>query len=290
MRTFFLLFLGSLFSIGISSFVQAPSAPNQLLFKDAIAQNKIKCVLSANGGHQDKSVKAKLTNLGNSSIEIKMPYGTVFQPNDNGDQDLLMVQDELIVLQPKQSKEFLLDAYCIESNDSSPMANEKMTFRTLSAADPLAKLCARMSSKKFAPSDIQSAVWAVSDNGPIEYLSNANPNTNNLRETVCSLTGRENTWYNADANRRITPDRRIETSSTFVSGKISVTLSARANIQTKVVDKDGATKLSMGTKVFDRAGTWGYAFNLKVTGWEKSDYKAIILQDGKEIKSYPFSV
>jgi len=290
MRTFFLLFLGLSISIGISSFVLIPSAPNQLLFHDAIAQKKLKCVLSANGGHQDKSVKATLINLGNASIEIKIPYGTVFQPKDNGDQDLLMVQDELIVLQPKQSKEFLLDAYCIESNDASPMADETMTFRTLSTTEPLAKLCASMNSKKFVPSDIQSAVWAVSDNGPIEYLSNADPNTNNLRETVCSLTGRENTWYNVDANRRITEDRRIETSSKSVSGKISITLIAKANIQTKVVDKDGATKLSMSPKVFDRAGTWGYAFNLKVTGWEKGDYKAIILQDGKEIKSYPFSV
>ncbi len=290
MRTFFLFFLGLSIRIGMSSFVPIPSAPNQLLFKDAIAQNKLKCVLSANGGHQDKSVKAKLTNLGNSSIEIKIPYGTVFQPNDNGDQDLLMVQDALIVLQPKQSKEFLLDAYCIESNDSSPMADATMTFRTLSATEPLAKLCASMKSKKIVPSDIQSAVWAVSDNGPIEYLSNANPITNDLRETVCSLTGRENTWYNVDANRRITEDRRIETSSTSVSGKISISLRAKANIQTKVVDKDGATKLSMSPKVFDRADTWGYAFSLKVTGWEKGDYRAIILQDGKEIKSYSFSV
>ena len=290
MRTFFLILFGSLFCIGISSFVLTPNAPKQLLFKDAIAQNKMKCVLTANGGHQDKSVKAKLTNLGNSAIEIKIPYGTVFQPNDDGDQDLLMVQDELIVLQPKQTKEFLLDAYCIESNDSSPMALETMTFRTLKATDPLAKLCASMHTKKYIPTDIQSAVWAVSDNGPIEYLSNANPNTNNLRETVCSLTGRENTWYNVDANRRITEDRRIETSSTSVSGKISVTLTAKANIQTKVVDKDGTTKFSMSPKVFDRAGTWGYAFNLKVSGWEKGDYTAIILQDGKEIKSYPFSV
>lgn len=288
MKTKIFLFLGLPCLLLFSSFHYL--ATKQIVFEDAIKEKLILYSLSSNGGHDLSSVHLNVTNASTSVLSITIPNGTVFIPKDPGDQDLLLVEDALLVLQPKQKKEIVLNAYCMESSDRSPQKGASMTFRALDQKDPLRKLCAQINSKKNSAMDIQSAVWAVSDNQPIEYLSLDNPSSNALRNTVCTITGRENTWYSRDANRQINPDRTVVTRSTSISGRMSIDIKSKATVETRVVDNNGVTKLTMGPREFSKAGVWGYSFNLKVTGWANGQYRAVVLQDGIEIKSYPFSV
>lgn len=289
MRTLAIVLFGTFGCFLIAAFQKNPTS-SEVLFQQAIQQKLVKHALLTNGGHDLQSVQITLTNLGSSSLTVRIPKGTVFVPNEPGEQDLLLVEDELIVLAPKEKKNLIVDAFCMESSNSSPEKGSKMTFRQLSANEPLKKLCEYINGKKNAPNDIQSAVWAVSDNHPIEYLNRENPSANRLRETVCKITGRENTWYSRDANRVMNEQRIVETSSTVVEGRISVDLKSKAAIHTQVKDSAGQLKFTTRKIDFDRPGNWGYGFKLSVTNWEKGHYTVVVFQDGREIKTFPFDV
>lgn len=285
-----LIFVLPVFLLFSSSFEQAENAQNQLLFQNAIKQKKIKTSIISNGGHDRGSVHVILTNLTSSPLKITIPNGTVFIPDNPGEQDLLLIEDEMIVLQPKQKKDLNLDAFCMESYDSSPNEGGKMTFKTMRPESSLKKLCAHLNGKKLSTSDIQSAVWAVSDEEPLERISMGSPSTDNLREAVSELTGQDNSWYTVNVNRRLDENRRIETSSASISGKLKINLTAPAKVHEEVVDENGVVKFTMKTASFPKAGKWNYSFNIRVMGWKKGDYKVLVYQDGKEINTFPFSV
>lgn len=267
-----------------------PPAAKCTSLEQAIRDKSINFAATTNGGHSENSVHLMLTNLKSTPLEIQIPNGTYFIPSDEGDQNLLLVEDEIIVLQPKENKEVFVDAYCMESSDGSPVKGDKMSFKTLQADSKLKQLTAHINGNKLAEHDIQSAVWAITDDEPIPYINTTDPPARNLRETVANLTNQPNTWYTMQVDRRVNAQRRIETNAVTMSGNIRLELTKKASIHEVVKDSEGRVKFSLKPAEFPRAGTWNYTFSLRVQGWQKGIYTVVVIQDGQEIKSFPFEV
>ncbi len=273
-----------------STFDKHKATSRGLLFQNALKEQKVQADITSNGGHNTNSVEIVLTNKTSSPMKITIPNGTVFIPDESGEQDLLLVEDELITLAPKQAKSVLLDAYCMESYDSSPDKGGEMTFKNVRPGSELKQLTTHLNGKKLKSSDIQSAVWAVSDGEPIEHISMNTPTADNLRETVSVLTGQENSWYTVNVNRRLDENRRIQTSSASISGKLKINLTKPAQVHEEVVDAEGNVKFTMKKASFTKAGEWNYAFRIRVMGWKVGDYKVLVFQDGVQIEEFGFTV
>ncbi len=289
-KPIFLVFALPFFLSFHSSILNDVNSANEFLLQEAIQMKKVNSKILSNGGHDLNSVRIMLTNTTSSPLKITIPNGTIFVPENAYEQELLLVEDEMLVLQPNQQKEYSVDAYCTESGDSSPDKEGKMTMTMVKSDSQLTKLCKSIKDKKIGNDDIQSAVWAITDNEPIERISMNTPAAVQLRETVSQMTGQQNSWYSVGVNRRLDENRRIQTSSASISGKLKINLSAPSKVHEEVVDEAGNVKFTMKAADFNKAGEWNYGFNIRVMGWKKGDYKVLVFQDGKKINEFPFAV
>lgn len=274
---------------GLYAFQLLKSAPLAITLEDAIAQKKVSYRFVSNGNFSGESVAVSLTNLTGTPLSVTIPAGTVFKPNDAGDQDLIVVEQQAIALNGKASVNQLLDGFCMEAHDSSPTAENGMQLSKTNNQH-LQELAAFLNGKGYDAETVQSAVWAVSDHKPISAIGNGTEKEKALRGFLSKLTSQPDPWYATRVERRVTPERRIESNPVSVNGQIRFTSNGSIKIHEVVQKADGTVMNTSDEIEFPRKGNWNYGFTLTVKGWEKGDYVVNVMEGTKLLKAFPFTI
>lgn len=282
-------FFGLTAIAAIYAFTKPASTSVPLDIFEAIKLGKVTLAASNNGGFSNESIHLNLKNNTSSSISLKIPAGTVFKPSDEGDQDLIVPIEDVLVLSPKAQLQKNIDAYCIQANDRSPDKGGIATI-TKNSNDKLGKLMNYFSSNSFNKDYVQDALWAVSDGHSICNVGNSSDQDKKLRTFLAELTGQENKWYHTPQQRVVEEDRTIQRETVTINGQLSYTVPKGTTVYDEVVSADGTSFFKSQAKVAPYGGKVEFTFNMKVKGWKKGDYFVKVKTNNSEIAVFPFSI
>src|SRR5690606_31905115 len=111
-----------------------------------------------------------LTNTTSAPINILVPAGTTYLPANEDEQTLIQLEDQLIVLSPKQTKSTNIAAFCMEASDRCPTSSS--AFKIAPTTDKkLTELTTYIKGKTIDKGSFQNAVWAISDGHSVSNIS-----------------------------------------------------------------------------------------------------------------------
>ncbi len=168
------------------------ASANPLHLLDAQSQKKVQYTISPNDGstHYLEPLKMSVQNLANENLQILVSNGDICIPSDAQVQNIVITEQELITLKPKEKKEIALKGMCIEQSDRASGLNVLYTLKK-NNDQKLLQLTQFLESKKLQTSAAQYAVWALVDSGDINTIFAADTaEENSLKRFMAQLTGR----------------------------------------------------------------------------------------------------
>ncbi len=263
----------------------------KVTLQDAEKWAFVKSTVVSNGHYSGDCIDLTLTNTKGSATKILVPAGTVFIADNAGEQNILVTNDIICLLKPRETKSFDISGYCCEHNDSAP--DDGSTFKTnLHSDEKVKKLVAYMKDKNYTNSVKQDAVWCVANGSSVSNISlDDEVKQKELRKFVCDLTGQTDTWYTTPQNHVMTEERRIVSETVEVNGMLSCTIEAPMDVSNEVYDAENKLVYKMPEDMtFPMKGTYDYQFRVKITGWEKGKYYVLIKGNGKELLKQEFEI
>lgn len=258
---------------------------------EAMSKDLIKCVATGTGNYSGSSMLATVKNKSDKKLFIRIPPGMIFQPADTGMQDLLIVREALMVLEPGASRTVELQGFCCRSSNRAPSAG--ISFKPIKTSDPrLTTVAEFINSNKFSPDAIQSAVWCISDKHSVADIYAEDPSSiKPLRDEVCKLTGEKDVWYSSQVEHKVNEQGYIEAIPVEVSGSITITLNKATKVKQVVYKADGEVMWAPNADMtIPHAGTISYKFRLEVKGWEKGNYYVLVTDSNKTLLKQSFSI
>lgn len=248
---------------------------------DALKNNQVQLKAISNGTHSGNSIIVEIKKLKNIK-SVFIPSGTRFKSEFGEDQDLINIDDEIIVLNSNSNKR-TLNGFCVQQNNMSPTSESQFTIAK-EIDENLIEVAKYLNKKGFSDDIKQTALWCISDNGDVSgiYL-NGNKEVEKLRELVCSLTGRDNVWYNTNPSYTIDENRNIIQKTTKVEGLISYTVTKTGNMKMEICKENGEVFRTLGgTSPISNLGKYRFNFSVKVQGWESGVY-SVRLKIGNDV-------
>ncbi len=131
----------------------------------------IELIESTGGGTQGKIIEIVLINQSGEEIFFEIPPGLVFSPVSSDEQDLMVLDGEIVTLDPGET--IVLSPYviCIESSASTPSSGSAYEIGYLADGDLLAfaECVDRETDGDLGEDDIslQLAAWSIANQGQI---------------------------------------------------------------------------------------------------------------------------
>lgn len=279
------------FVIAIIILAARPESLERISIENAVRKGLISIEATSLGGHSGNVVALNVTPIVKKTFKLYIPAGTHFIPDDEGDQNIFVVKDQEEMIANNEI-EIEVEGFCSESNDRSPSAGSG--FKVIHSKEQnLLKLADYMRGKAFSSDVKQSAVWAVSDNSPISYISDDEneEDIKALRTFISELTGQPNVWYTTERHIEILEDRTIEASPVKVSGDIEYKVTRPGKMTAGVYRSNDTEIFTLGDGMrLPQAGDYSFFFNLTVEGWKTGGYKVKVFIDGYPIHVQNFEV
>lgn len=257
----------------------------------AIKDKKVDVIITSTGGHSGKCMEIKVKNLTNVPYTVTIAAGTIFIPEDEGEQTILVPLKNIFVLQPSETKPLLVGGYCTELKDRCPQTSSAFTI-SKTTSQPLIDLIQCMAPLKGLEEDlIQQSVWCITDGESPSNITSANTlNQKVLRDFLFKCTGQADTWYSTKRTPEIAADRSIVNNALEISGKIDIEAIKPMELIGVVKNEAGEvvwkypyiTSLPAGDIVFD--------FNLKVRNWKSGNYFIIYTCEDVELVNQKFTI
>ncbi|MEO5642840.1 MAG: hypothetical protein ABIQ40_00760 [Bacteroidia bacterium] len=287
MKTIKILVLVSILSLALTSF----NSKNTIIsLEKALAEKKIELVILPLGGHSGNCINIEIKNLTNDLLNLEMKPGTLFVPDNEGEQTLVTVGDQLLVINKKEAKTFKVFAYCTEAHDSSPSKESKFQLATTQNAN-LKNLTSFLDSLKIRNDEaIQNSIWCVTDSHSVSNVYTDDPKSSKaLRGFLCTATGQKDTWYNTKRDITVDQNNRIVIVTKEIKGELAFQSAVPVEIQGCVKDSTGKIIYQNPNKTNCPAGKIRFEFKLKVEGWAPGSYSVVYTNNGEEVLNQSFS-
>ena len=278
------------FCISFFSFQSKKNETAELLFSDACKLRKIKSIQKSNGMHSGKSVILDLQNLTSSTLTLKIPAGTIFEPSNEGEQTLLTVKDQIVSVLPKIKTNVTIDAYCCQAHDASP--RETSSFSVNKTTNPkLQKLVDFIKQKKIDVGYFQNMVWTASDNHSVAAIPNVSPVDKDIRKFLCELTNQKETWYASSQTESLDQNGYIVRNTTEVGGNYRYSCLKNTYVHEEIHKETGGVIMRSQKRRTLWDGPVESTFHIRVKGWIKGKYFLKVMDDKNQVlTSYEFEV
>ncbi|MCB9033692.1 MAG: hypothetical protein H6553_07635 [Chitinophagales bacterium] len=213
--------MNKLVLLALASFLLlgATTPNNKINLYDAINQKIISVDFKGNeeSTHYYEPVVASIQNNTNSNYTIICDNGFLLEPSDAAQQTLIITEEQMISLAPKQKINKQIKAMCIEPNDRS--GNELSTYTLTNNTDTLLNKMADFVNKhQYYTACAQAAIWTVVRKNPLYYIYGADTTeANNLIDYIASITGwqKQQSPDSYQYNFYIPPKEKLSGSFTF---------------------------------------------------------------------------
>lgn len=261
----------------------------QSTLHDAINNRTISANAISNGKYSGKSVNLQLSNNTNNSVQILIPAGTTYSPENDGEQTLIQMEDQMITLAPHGVSTPSIGAFCTEAHDRCPTASN--SFKIGKSTNPkFSKLFDFVKDKKVSKSNYQDAVWAISDNKSVSNINAELPVDKEFRKFVATLTGQKDTWYTTPQNVTVDDRGNFNMETVLIHGDLSFTCGKGAKVYQDIHKGNDELFFQSNKCMTAASGNVHYNFRLSVKGWEKGKYYIRIHDGTKELSRYEFEI
>jgi hypothetical protein len=172
MKTLSKLF--ALLFVSILSYKQA----NALNLLEAINNKALKISFENKGGYSGRNTELTIVNNSKLPIEINNKIGSIISSEDSSSQNLIIADEIVAIIKPKESFIKKIATYCISPRKSAPHQSEYYFYK--SEAEPyLLTLLQFIVKNQSQESDNQNAIWAYV-NGTKSVFLNDMKNAKNI--------------------------------------------------------------------------------------------------------------
>jgi hypothetical protein len=265
-------------------------ADKSITVQQAQAEKKVEVVILPYRTYTGEGIRIEVKNISGKSLNLILPKGSIFIPDNSGEQTLVKSDDVQFALNAGETKPLQFKGYCTELHDGG--SGQGATFQIgTTQNEKLKSLLSFMDSLGIRDkSTIQFAVWSITDDNPVSYISTADSASRTLRRYLCNITGQTAPWYNNTADIVETPQRVFEIISREISGEISFRATGRVEMQGTVQDSTGKVVFTNPNKLNAPGGNITFWYRLRVEGWEKGKYYVVYTNNGAEIIRKEFEI
>ncbi|MBI3509272.1 MAG: hypothetical protein HY064_01310 [Bacteroidetes bacterium] len=284
-RNIFMLCTGSI------TFFSFTGSNAPVPFRQVLDEKKITMKIIPTGTFEGNSINLQVTNISGGLLNVELPRGTTFVPDDSNEQTLVMPDQQVFVLGKSETKMININAFCTEANDNCPSLQSTFTISNTQNSS-LQKLVHYLDSAKVNDIGlIQSGIWCVTDSESVSDISGDEETAGALRKYVCSLTGQKETWYNTKEYITTNEENQIVRVPDEVKGTIEFHSDDDVELQGKIVDATGRVLFQNPNKTHCEAGDITFDFELKVQGWKPGTYAVVYTSStGKEMLRQEFTI
>lgn len=278
----------SVFGISLFSFNYAKGP---LAFEQALLEKKIQIEILPTGSFSGNSINMKIKNISGSNLNLVMPVGTTFVPDNTEEQTLISTQEEIFAVNKNATTELHLNAFCTEASDHCP--SKTSTFKMAKSKNSsLIKLMAVIDSLKVKDEHaIQQSIWCITDSQNVANVYTEDPKVSKaLHSFLCGVTGQKDTWYRTRNDYSVNEQHEIVRIPKEIKGEISYTSTESTELQGFVKDASGKIIETNPHKTNLPPGKIKFEFNLRIEGWAPGNYSVVYTNNGKEVINQPFSI
>jgi len=131
----------------------------------------IEQIESTGGGTQGEIIEVVIINESGEEIVFEIPPGLVFSPINTGEQDLMVLDGEVVILEPGETIVFSPYVICIDASAATPSSGSVYQVSYLESGDLLAfaECVDEETDDTLSPDDIglQFAVWSIANDGNV---------------------------------------------------------------------------------------------------------------------------
>lgn len=285
-----MLLIKSTLVLGCAVLFSFVTGDKTITVQQAQAERKVEVVILPYRTYSGEGIRIEVKNISGKSLNLLLPKGSIFIPDNGGEQTLVKSDDVQFALKAGETTPLQFKGYCTELHDSgSPRGATFLIGSTQN--EKLKDLLRFVDSLKINDTEaIQYAIWSITDGNPVSYISTRDSASRTLRRYLCTVTGQTAPWYNNDADIIETPERVFEIVSKEISGEISFRANGRVEMQGTVQDSTGKVVFTNPNKLSAPGGNVTFWYRLRVEGWEKGKYYVVYTNNGTEMIRKEFEI
>lgn len=180
------------FFILFSFFNFASAQMTHVELAELIEKQQVKINARGLGGYFGESLLLNIYNTYSKPLLVKISAGTIFTSEDEGIQDLMILEDYQFAIQKGATKLQPVLTACIQATNGSPYKNALYNFDRLDTKG-LSKVAQTIAKYSYQKEHIaQSSVWCVSNNKETAYISHPKQEIfEHLAKAVCQAKGED---------------------------------------------------------------------------------------------------
>jgi hypothetical protein len=251
----------------------------------AIQQGIIKASFKGVGGYSGDVIEMDAQNLLNDSVYVVVEAGRKLDSQKEDEQDIMIMKPTIMAFAKKQQKKSLLNGYCCQATNHAPSINSKFEVGKM-ADSSFVRLSKVLAKKQYGKSDIQNAVWCLSNNYPV---SNVSKSLTDLREFLAVEKGIPDPWYQTEMV--VPEDGRITNNQVSkIYGNMTYFLRNDCALTIQLLDHNGHLIQTFSSNKLLQRGTYDYWFELSVTNFPKGKYFVRVMGDTQEVMKKEFVI
>lgn len=211
------------------------NALDTLSVGDCVNRNLIDVKIKSNGGHMGDCAAIHMASKTHNTIVVWFEPGRTLNSVDPNAQDLIIVNEEFIVMQPQQNTTLNVFSFCNQANNRSPHTNENFTLGQM-ANNNMTQLCAMMNNSDYPQHQMQTAIWVMGSGEPITIMETVG-DTGYLAvlEYVSEMTNQPLPWYTV--HYQIRNDQIFQNRPVKVTADYSFELDTSATVTVIIYNK-----------------------------------------------------
>jgi len=259
-------------------------AINQLL-----SSGKLLLEISSLGGHSQNCIQVVATNTSSEALFTRIEPGRVLLSQNPNEQDIVVTQEMIIALAPKDAVTKQAFGFCCQSQNNGPSFGSEYSFGPMSSGQLLQVANYLNQHRELNYDAQQHAIWVMSDCAPVSSISQFTPAENELVSFVSEALGIPKPWYKTD--HRPMADALFSPKVDRIRGSMSFRVNGYDKINVFIIDENNRIVKTVLPATSYGPGDYNLPIDLFVNFWQSGDYNVIF--EGEEqgnIGSYAFTI
>ena len=259
-------------------------AINQLL-----SSGKLLLDISSLGGHSESCIQVVATNTSSEALFTRIEPGRIFLSQDPNDQDIVVTQEMIIALAPRDAVIKQAYGFCCQSQNSGPSFGSTYAFGPMSSGQ-LLQVANYLNRHRELDQDAQQhAIWVMSDCAPVSSISQFTPAENDLASFVSEALGIPKPWYQTD--HRPMADALFSRKVDRIRGAMPFSVNCYDKITVIIVDENNKIVKTVLQSTNYGPGAYDLPLDLFVNFWPSGEYSVFFKGETQgNIGSYTFTI
>lgn len=250
----------------------------QVLVEKEVLSVEVKSI----GGFSGYCVEFSFKNRTSEVLGVWVEAGRRLVSDNVNSQDILIAKDIKLNLTANELQTVKAYGFCCQSSKAAPRAGETFQLGFIAPADWLS-LTDFIKTNNFDESDVQLAVWSISDHHNPASLCATEKNTPayELKKKVAEIRKLNVPWYCV----KYEPDELLLFSHRheLVSGSVDFQVRRYCSVTIQIRSEAGRLIKTIVNEMPYTEGRYEVVLNQKVKGWAKGKYTILVIEDGSNL-------